>query len=265
MTASSLESVQRGTVRDRMTDMQTDTFVIGDIHGCAGHLEALLAWIGSDFARRRIIFLGDLIDRGEDSRRVLEFVRQELSACDTSRLIMGNHEELMLAFLDDPKNDAALEAWKQKGGSATLASFGLDDSMPGRKLASRLAGFPELEVLASSRSQIQSASFMFVHAGVRPGVPLDMQDDYDLRWIREPFLSSVETFRKVIVHGHTPTDSRLPEVGRSRVNLDTGSFRSGRVAAMHISADEKDFEFLLASSTSLGRVTVEACLPSVVL
>lgn len=264
MTASSSEHVQSNAVQGRI-GMRMDTFVIGDIHGCADHLEALLAWIGSDFARRRIIFLGDLIDRGEDSRRVLGLVRNELSMSAESRLIMGNHEELMLAFLDDPKNVEALEAWKGKGGSTTLASFGLDDSMLGQKLASSLAGFPELEVLTDSRSQIQSASFMFVHAGIRPGVPLDMQDDYDLRWIREPFLSSVETFRKVIVHGHTPTDSRLPEVGRSRINLDTGSFRSGRIAAMHISADEKDFEFLLASSTSLGRVSVEACLPSVVL
>lgn len=264
MTASSLESLSDGTVHRSRSIVQMDTFVIGDVHGCAEHLEALLGIIGSDFDRRRIIFLGDLIDRGEGSRRVLGLVRDELSSCDASRLIMGNHEELMLAFLDDPKNDAALEAWKQKGGSATLASFGLDDSMPGRKLASRLAGFPELEVLASSRSQIQSASFMFVHAGVRPGVPLDMQDDYDLRWIREPFLSSDEGFRKVVVHGHTPTESRLPEVGHSRINLDTGSFRSGRVAAMHISADEKGVDFLLASSASLGRVSVEPCLPIVV-
>jgi serine/threonine protein phosphatase 1 len=228
------------------------TFVVGDVHGRADLLDALLGRISRDSPSYRVIFLGDLINRGPDSRCVLRAVRRELERCAASMLILGNHEELLLDFLDDPADGDSFEQWINAKGEVTLASFGIDPVEDRTVIAERLLRFPEVQMLTGRPSLYQSGRFIFVHAGIRPGVPIDCQSGHDLRWIREPFLSCSEPFGKIVVHGHTPTCSGNPEVHGNRINIDTGAVVTGRLCAMQISPDGSPLRFLIASVASDG-------------
>ncbi|HWD58315.1 MAG TPA: metallophosphoesterase family protein [Stellaceae bacterium] len=211
-------------------------YVIGDIHGRADLLDRAIEQIRRDVETHPgrdalTVTLGDYVDRGPDSRGVLDRLASNPFPTEFIAL-KGNHEDLMEAFLEDP---SIADHWRHLGGLETLHSYGVavGPLMRGQnyeEAAEALrAALPQShrDFLASlSLSQVVGRYF-FCHAGVRPGVALERQREEDLLWIREPFLDSRADFGKIVVHGHTPAEA--PEVLPNRINLDTGAFMTGRL------------------------------------
>lgn len=199
---------------------------VGDIHGMADKLERLLARIDQHMRHLhpgeafRFIFLGDYVDRGPDSRRVIEILKalqKQGAIC-----LRGNHEELLIRSCSTPSD---LIVFLRNGGAATLASLETEESI-----------LDAMAWAASLPVTFEDAHRLFVHAGIRPGVPLDRQRAEDMLWIRTPFLDHAGPFPKYIVHGHSPTavlpnGSRSPEVLPHRCNLDTGAAHGGPLTA----------------------------------
>ena len=186
-------------------------YAIGDVHGRFDLLGRALEAIGDLEAQdARLVLLGDYVDRGPQSREVVDKLI-ELSASDRVVCLRGNHEELMVDGLaGDP--DETL-TWLLNGGQTTVESYG--GEIP-------LAHLDWMRALPVS---YETDHHFFVHAGVRPGVPLDAQDSRDMVWIRGPFLDSDEDFGKHVVHGHSPDVE--PELRPNRTNLDTGAYDTG--------------------------------------
>jgi serine/threonine protein phosphatase 1 len=199
------------------------TYAIGDIHGCLRQLEALVAQCVAEAAgaRIRFVFLGDYIDRGPDSLGVIAFLMalQAHAAADVVCL-SGNHEELALAALSGGDN---LSQWLRNGGDKTLRSYGV--AAPGDMPPDHMAWLRSL-----SLSYDDGLRF-FVHAGVDPSRPLDRQSDDDMRWIREPFLSDLRDYGRLVVHGHTPRKDGAPDQKPNRLNLDTAAVLGGPLTA----------------------------------
>jgi serine/threonine protein phosphatase 1 len=223
-------------------------YAIGDIHGRADLLKDVLARIDADSSRYRdlrciTVFLGDYIDRGPDSRGVLE----ELMARSRTRetvCLMGNHEAILLRFLGEPET---WQDWAQIGGAQTLLSYGLRPSLrltedQADDLARNFAhAFPpdHRDFLYSLPYTFESGNVLFVHAGLKPGIPLAKQDPDDLIWIRDEFLTYRGSFGKIVVHGHTPVEE--PEVLHNRINLDTGAYATGRLSCLVLQDQELTF------------------------
>ncbi len=219
-------------------------YAVGDIHGCARQLVDAFAKIDADVAARRAdratqVFIGDYIDRGPDSFGVIEALSQRMRSHATV-LLGGNHEAMLGRFLADP---ATLPAFAQLGGLPTLMSYGLKptgrlDESAGAGLAAEFrAVLPanHREVFASLQYSFTLGDYFFVHAGVRPNVPLREQAVRDLLWIRDDFLLWEEPFEKFVVHGHTPVP--LPDLRFNRANIDTGAFATGSLTVLAIDED----------------------------
>jgi serine/threonine protein phosphatase 1 len=205
-------------------------YAVGDVHGCADRLDALHALIAEDAAhaaepRRVIVYLGDYVDRGPDSQGVVERLLLPPRFGAEAVHLAGNHEAMMLDALARPDDDGALSLWTDNGGAVALASWGIDAY--GTDPAGWEAAIPpaHLAFLRQLRRRAAFGGYLFVHAGVRPNVPLDAQDPDDLLWIREPFLSSTADFGAVVVHGHTP--GRDVVIRKNRIGLDTGAVFGG--------------------------------------
>lgn len=221
-------------------------YAIGDIHGRLDLLKALVAAIEAEdgalcgkgltatiHAQTTIILLGDLIDRGPDSAGVLTFARDLQSRRDL-RILLGNHEEMLLgarASLD------VLRHLLRHGGRETVLSFGVTPEVYGEATYEEVQNMLHTMIPAdiwafiqSFEDQIHIGDYVFVHAGIRPGVALGEQRVEDLRWIREPFLSSPERHGPLVVHGHTIVDE--PALRHNRIGLDTGAYSSGRLTAL---------------------------------
>jgi len=219
-------------------------YAIGDIHGRSDLLALLLDNITADAAhskdakRRTLVFLGDYIDRGHDSARVVDTLLGELPQGFDAHFLKGNHEEIMLDFLADP---SYLGQWLANGADATFRSYGMDLEELIRKGATPevwrrafLASLPEThrDFFETLELAVIFGDYLFVHAGVRPGVPLDAQDPHDMVWIRAPFLQSDEDFGKIVVHGHTP--AREPVIRANRIGIDTGAVFTDRLTALKL-------------------------------
>ena len=217
-------------------------FAVGDIHG---RLDLLLASerrimdrVGSATAPVLIVFLGDYIDRGPDSRSVIDHLTRKLPTPFYRVCLCGNHEDAFLAFMAAEKFDPA---WLEFGGVQTLQSYGIDAAHmlrtdpSGKTLqqAVRHAVPPAHEkFLDQLPVAISVGNYLFVHAGVRPGLPLAEQTDTDLMWIREPFLSKGPGIDMTVVHGHTP--GAMVQYGPNRIGIDTGAFATGKLSVLHI-------------------------------
>ena len=221
-------------------------YAVGDIHGRSDLLDLLMPQIREDIAREAegrqpaIIFVGDYVDRGLDSRGVVErLIALKAEPGLDVRLLKGNHELQLLAFLKDA---SVGPAWGQFGGAATLASYGVtppaDRSIEAWEVARQaftdqvsehLAFYQDLELA------VECGDYVFVHAGIRPGVPLARQVERDLLWIRDPFLESMEPFERVVVHGHTPEVA--PYLGRNRIGIDTGAYATSTLTAIRLSGE----------------------------
>jgi serine/threonine protein phosphatase 1 len=187
------------------------------------------------------VFLGDYIDRGPDSKAVIE--RLASGEWSTSIIALaGNHEQFLLTFLDEP---GILDFWRSQGGLQTLHSYGVNvgPAMAGRDFKEVqeqfTAHFPKhhRDFLEGLKVSTLIGDYFFCHAGVRPGVSLDRQDRDDLLNIREPFLSSESEHGKLVVHGHTP--SVAPEIRPNRIGIDTGAYATGRLTCLVLEKDEQ--------------------------
>lgn len=225
-------------------------YAIGDVHGRADLLAETHLRIAADLQRRlvddwRVIHVGDYVDRGPESARALAMLT-DYAAGGRAEFLLGNHDQFMRDFLDDPEG-AEFALWMMNGGGATLESFGVGDvpwdlaSDPGwrRQLRDRLvAAMPGVaDFLRGLAAMCRHGDFAFVHAGVRPGVPLERQSLHDLVWIREPFLDSAADHGAVIVHGHTP--ARAVEVRANRIGIDTGAVFGGPLTCLVLEGRER--------------------------
>lgn len=222
-------------------------YAIGDVHGRADLLEQLLEKIYQDNKIRgevpqwQMVFLGDLIDRGPESRRVVE-VAIQLAAEIPCVTLMGNHEEVMVASLNG--NLDALRLFLRFGGYETLQSYGVPDEILERAsieeiLQAALAIIPaeHQAFLKGLPSKVEFGDYLFVHAGIRPGVALDKQVESDLHWIRKDFLEDGTRHAKMVVHGHTiaqDVDERP-----NRICIDTGAYYSGQLTAVCLQDTER--------------------------
>ncbi|WP_380879012.1 ser/threonine protein phosphatase [Sphingomonas sp. DBB INV C78] len=226
-------------------------YAIGDVHGCFDQLVSLLGQIGQDNLRRGavdkiyIVLLGDLIDRGPDSRKVLELLRSQPLPGVTFVFLLGNHEELFLRILEG--EDELISGWLQFGGVECARSYGVDvDALLGAEDEQEMAAMLRDRVPAEHIAFLKSfgdgfrfGDYLFVHAGIRPGVPIAEQDIADMRWIRREFLNSQADHGVVVVHGHTI--SQEPDDRGNRIGIDTGAYASGRLTAIGIEAEDRWF------------------------
>jgi serine/threonine protein phosphatase 1 len=218
-------------------------YAVGDVHGCLDMLTALHALIAEDLAQRPVaapvlVHLGDLVDRGPASAAVVALLSAgpPIAGLPTVNL-MGNHEQMMLsALLAREEGPAGL--WMQNGGEATLRSWAVPLSAePAAWVEHIPAG--HLLFLRDLPYTHRIGPYFFVHAGVRPGVPLARQSPHDLLWIREPFLSCADDFGAVVVHGHTP---RLaPELRANRIGIDTAAVMGGVLTCAVLEGDRVGF------------------------
>lgn len=221
-------------------------YAIGDVHGCLAELKALEARIVADAAgepgEKWLVMLGDYVDRGPYSAQVIDHLLAPPPKGFKRICLRGNHEAAMLAAIDG----TGLETWIGWGVESTLSSYGLGGaqitmlSSPGRLSAKQqtLAAYIPDEHAAFLRelpAMLTVPGYIFVHAGLRPGVPLAAQRDSDLLWIRSDFLDADHDFGAVVVHGHTPADE--PFLSAHRIGLDTGCFASGRLTGLRVDAD----------------------------
>jgi len=226
-------------------------YVVGDVHGRADLLRQLRDMILADASgigrfRPVVVYLGDYVDRGLESRQVLDMLLNEpLPGFEEVRLL-GNHEQAMLDFLEDP---GIGPAWLYYGGAATLYSYGINAQARTPEGEERFAHLSaelaqtlprqHLGFLRELELYHVEGDYLFVHAGIRPGIALERQTRDDLLWIREPFLDSCADHGAVIVHGHSI--SREPEQRAWRIGIDTGAFATGRLTALVLEADEQRF------------------------
>jgi serine/threonine protein phosphatase 1 len=217
----------------------TRIYAVGDIHGRADLLAEITSRIDEDLRRRPIrdaieVYLGDYIDRGPDSKGVIDLLAVRL-VYHRAVCLRGNHEALMEMFLQDP---ATLQSWLPLGALQTLASYGVSPRS-GRPDANDLQrsfvnAFPRSHevFLQCLRDSFRCGDFLFVHAGIRPGVPIELQDIEDMHWIREEFLNSQQDHGAFVVHGHTPVPH--PDIRHNRVNIDTGACWTGILTCIAI-------------------------------
>lgn len=217
-------------------------YAIGDVHGCLDLLLQLERKIVAEIAGTGqcalVIMLGDYVDRGPDSPAVIDHLLAVPPTGIERLCLAGNHEEAMLAFLGDPKRNAD---WLEFGGRETMLSYGFElAELHGHAVSNRalkhkidaLIPSEHFSFLRQLPSLVVYPHHIFVHAGLRPGVAPDAQDDRDLLWIRQPFLDDLGVAGRMVVHGHTPVDA--PFVSNQRVNVDTGAYMSGHLSTVKI-------------------------------
>lgn len=223
-------------------------YAVGDIHGRLDLLDSIHEFIAQDSAAgpsaRVIVYVGDYIDRGPDSKGVIDRLLTPTLEGFKALHLRGNHDQSLLDFLDDPTH---YRLWKEYGARDTLMSYGV---APPR--------FDNNEALTAARDEFAAAlpaahrkfldglhlslefgDYFFAHAGVRPGLPLAKQLPDDLMWIREDFLTSTANFGKVVVHGHTPAQE--PQRRRNRIGIDTGAYATGRLTCVVLEGAECKF------------------------
>lgn len=238
-------------------------FAIGDVHGRADLFEALAAAIEAEDAARApahttIVLLGDLIDRGPDSARVLGLARdwrcRHLERGGAFHILMGNHEEMLLESLERVD---VLRHFVTFGGKETILSLGVPETTYAEATWDELQAFLAqvfsgewLDFVQNFETLVRIGDYAFVHAGVRPDLPLEAQAPKDLRWIREPFLSSSAEYGAVVVHGHTISDE--PVLRPNRIGIDTGAYASGRLTALMLEGTQR---WYLTASEVEGAIT----------
>jgi serine/threonine protein phosphatase 1 len=220
-------------------------YAIGDIHGRLDLFAALIRAIEEDDRARgladvTVILLGDLIDRGPHSAGVLKAVRM-WQAVRKLRVICGNHEEMFLDSFDDLN---VFRGFMLYGGRETVLSYPVDAAaFEAAELeeaqAMMIGAVPreDIEFIARFEDYVVIGDYLFVHAGIRPGQPLQEQSPQAMRWIREPFLSHAGLHDRIVVHGHTICDE--VELERNRIGIDTGAYMSGRLTAIGLEGDQR--------------------------
>ncbi|MBZ8135277.1 metallophosphoesterase family protein [Afifella sp. IM 167] len=224
-------------------------YAFGDIHGRFDLLGELHQAMEADLQARPVdecveVFVGDYVDRGPDSEKVLRFLADSSSVCGRRVCLKGNHEDILIRALREPE---LLTYWLGQGGAATMLSFGVEPPRNARPAtlencrdALAMALGPDLSAFLGGLDTMERiGDYLFVHAGINPGRPLEEQEEQDLVWIREPFLSSQKDFGFCVVHGHTPRERQ--RVHANRINLDTGAFSTGILTCVALERSSRRF------------------------
>jgi serine/threonine protein phosphatase 1 len=219
------------------------------VHGCVGLLRELQAMILEDAAayggeRKLVVYLGDYIDRGFDSRAVIDRLIDEPLPGFESIFLKGNHEDTLLRFLEDPQ---IASSWLAYGGDATLYSYGVsppdcrrpDEVLLAQQSFSEALPMAHLQFFRATRVLHIEGDYAFVHAGFRENIAIEQQSVEDMLWIRQEFLGSRADFGKIVVHGHSITES--PVVQCNKIGIDTGAFATGRLTCLVLEGDERRF------------------------
>jgi serine/threonine protein phosphatase 1 len=240
-------------------------YAIGDVHGRYDLLRDLLDMIEihssrlPGLARPKVMLLGDIVDRGPDTAKVMRFLATAQRHAGRLVVLCGNHEEMMLRVIDG--DEEVEQPWLDYGGIATLQSFGI--ALPetsdrpgalGRQLRSAMPA-DLIQWLRELRLSARSGDYFFCHAGVRPGVRLDRQNRDDLMWIRDEFLHSDTDHGAVVVHGHS--ESIGVEVRTNRIGLDTGAYRTGALSCLYLEGTKRDVLTATNSASWLDRRRAE--------
>ncbi|NNC59548.1 MAG: serine/threonine protein phosphatase [Erythrobacter sp.] len=216
----------------------TRYYAIGDIHGCNTHFEALIEAIEEDALsapdlETRIVLLGDLVDRGPDSAKVIANARNWQERRNV-QILAGNHEEMFLQSFNDTK---VLRHFIRHGGRETILSYGVPQKKYNKASLDELQALiheyvseQDRAFIASFSEMVVAGDYVFVHAGIKPGIELEAQSREDLLWIRERFLDYDEAHPLFVVHGHTIVE----KIDRrtNRIGIDTGAFRYGKLTAL---------------------------------
>jgi serine/threonine protein phosphatase 1 len=242
-----LLGIGKGAGRERRARLRLDTdrtavYAIGDVHGCLEALLALEHVIAADAetlpGRKVIIMLGDYVDRGPSSAQVIDHLLAPPPAGFERICLAGNHEVLMLDYID---GRLTLGEWMPMGAGPTLASYGVDHERlshvygSARQVDELIRKAIPAEHVAFLRSLpilVEAPRYIFVHAGLRPGIEMERQSDDDLVFIRNTFYERAHVMKKYVVHGHTPVAEATRE--GPRVNIDTGAYYSGRLTALRV-------------------------------
>jgi serine/threonine protein phosphatase 1 len=199
---------------------------IGDVHGCNRRLRQLLDRVEIDPRTDALVFVGDYLDRGPDARGTIDTLLDIEATHPNTVFLRGNHESMFLNYYSEGRDEAL---FLYNGGMSTLDSYGLSLAE-----ARRGSGFPEshLHFLSALPLVHETEQYLFVHAGVRPGIPLAEQAPEDLLWIRHEFIESSEDFGRIVVFGHTP----LPEplISTNKIGIDTGAVYGGRLTCIEL-------------------------------
>lgn len=218
-------------------------YAVGDVHGCIDQLVELEARLADDASNiegdKWLVTVGDHVDRGPASRAVIEHVMGPAPAGFRRFSLLGNHEQMMLDFFDNPSAHAY---WLDEGGAATLASYGIEldypplrSHEPVRQLIAERFPVAHRQFLEDLPIYLSLPGWLFVHAGIKPGLPLAAQTDEDLIWIRKPFLTSQLTGGLRIVHGHTPGKDIVATP--HRIDVDTHCYQTGKLSAVRVTPD----------------------------
>jgi len=222
-------------------------YAIGDVHGCLDQLTLLLGRIARDNAARPpvdklyVVTVGDLIDRGPDSKGVIDLLMTRPLPSASFVFLMGNHEELFLRILDG--DDSALPHWLEYGGFECALSYGADPDMlvgrdGGREVRAHVPRH-HAAFLRSFGDGFRFGDYLIVHAGIRPGRAVEQQSVEDMRWIRRDFIESDADHGVVVVHGHTIFED--PDERPNRIGIDTGAYSTGRLTAIGLEGTERWF------------------------
>lgn len=207
-----------------MIDENNRTFIVGDIHGCLGMLESMLAKIPWDPEKDNLIFIGDYIDRGENPKGVIDLLISLGKMSVNVHCLMGNHESVFLEYLSGEDEGVFLF----NGGMSTLNSY--------RKNGEIFVPPDHLYFIMSLKSMLELENYYVVHAGFTPGVEIEKQTEEDWLWIREKFIFSDYDFGKKIIFGHTPFIS--PLIMKNKIGLDTGAVFGNKLTCMELPGEK---------------------------
>lgn len=231
--------------------MPQRTFFIGDVHGRSDLLAEMLAHVEEASKEidtdPEVIFLGDIVDRGPDSCGALEAVYGTLNRWQASKLLISNHDDMFLEFLDGRMSAAKESYWIDRcGGAETLRSYGLNAPFDGAAEAIRSRYPHHIEMLRQASPLVRVGEVVACHAGINGWLPIDEQDRHDLMWITDGFLDRVDEKMPPVVHGHTPM-GELPVVTENRISIDTGAYETGRLTAFFLDRTERKWNFYQTS------------------